>query len=183
MSDLVVFAFPDEGGAERVLGVVKDLQRQNVLVLDDAATVVRGRDGKPKVKQVNSMVGAGALGGAFWGMLFGLLFFVPFFGLAFGAVTGALMGKFTDVGIDDAFIKDVERQIQPGTSALFLLVARATMDRVEEALRPYQPQVLKTSLSAEQEARLREAFGVHETDAAPAAAPAPETPPAAPASA
>ena len=176
MSDLVVLAFADETGAERVLGVVKELQRQDLIVLDDAATLVRGRDGKPKVKQVTSMVGAGALGGAVWGMLFGLLFFVPFFGLAFGAVFGALTAKVTDIGIDDAFIKEVQEQIQPGTSALFLLVARAAMDRVEEALRPYNPQVLKTSLSAEQEARLREVFGGHEPGAASEGEAAPETP-------
>ena len=173
MSDLVVLAFADETGAEQVLGVVKELQRQDLIVLDDAATLVRGRDGKPKVKQVTSMVGAGALGGAVWGMLFGLLFFVPFFGLAFGAVFGALTAKFTDIGIDDAFIKEVQEQIQPGTSALFLLVARAEMDRVEEALRPYHPRVLKTSLSAAQEARLREVFGAHAPGEGEAA---PETP-------
>ena len=116
---------------------------------------------------------------AVWGMLFGLLFFVPFFGLAFGAVFGALTAKVTDIGIDDAFIKEVQEQIQPGTSALFLLMARAAMDQVEEALRPYHPRVLKTSLSAAQEARLREVFGADEPGAAGAAAEgeaAPETP-------
>ena len=64
----------------------------------------------------------------------------------------------------------MQEQIQPGTSALFLLVARAAMDRVEAAMRPYHPRVLKTSLSAAQEARLREVFGADEVGAAGAAA-------------
>jgi uncharacterized membrane protein len=160
MSELVVLAFPTETGARQALGVVDDLQGQNVIVLDDAATVTRGADGKPEVKQATSVVGAGALGGAFWGLLFGLLFFAPWFGLAVGAVGGALTGRFKDIGIDDAFIRDVAQRVQPGTSALFLLVRRATTtERILDALRPYHPQVLKTSLSAEQEARLRDAFG------------------------
>src|SRR4029453_1651436 len=100
MSTLVVLAFPTEGGAQQVLGVVQDLQRQQLITLDDAATVVRGMDGKPRVRQSTSLVGAGAWGGAFWGMLIGLLFFAPWLVLALGAVTGALMGKFTDIGID-----------------------------------------------------------------------------------
>jgi len=181
VSTLVVLAFPTEGGAQNVLTVVNDLQKQNLIALDDAATVVRGQDGKPKVKQATSLVGAGAWGGAFWGMLLGLLFFVPFLGLAIGAVTGALMGKFTDIGIDDKFIRDVEQKIPPGSSALFLLVRQATMDRVLEALKPYNPEVLQTSLSSEQEARLREAFGTTPEAAAEAAPAAPPSEPAAPA--
>jgi uncharacterized membrane protein len=171
VSTLVVLAFPTQNGAQEVLGVVGDLQRQQLITLDDAATVTRGGDGKPKVKQASSLVGAGAWGGAFWGMLIGLLFFMPWLGLAVGAVTGALAGKFTDIGIDDNFIREVGQKIQPGTSALFLLVRQATMDRVLEALKPYNPEVLQTSLSAEQEARLREAFG-----AAPEAESAPSAP-------
>src|SRR5215218_10857212 len=107
MSSLVVFAFPTQGGAQEVLGVVTQLQREQLLELEDAAVVWREPDGKPKVRQATSLVGPGAWGGAFWGMLLGLLFFAPFLGLAIGAVTGALMGKFTDVGISDDFIKQV----------------------------------------------------------------------------
>ena len=142
MSSLVVLAFPDESGAQNVLTVVTDLQKQNLIALDDAATVVRGQDGKPKVKQATSLVGAGAWGGAFWGMLLGLLFFAPWLGMAIGALSGALAGKFADIGIDDKFIRDVQQKIPPGTSALFLLVRRATMDRVLAALQPEPEQHL-----------------------------------------
>jgi uncharacterized membrane protein len=111
---------------------------------------------------------------------------MPWLGMANGAVTCALTAKFTDIGIDDSFIRDVGQKVQPGQSALFLLVRQATMDRVLEALKPYNPEVLQTNLSQEQEAKLREAFGgAHEPEvAAPATAPAGEasgTPPAAPA--
>ena len=159
MSTLVVLAFQTANGAEEVLTVISDLQRQQLITVDDAATVVRGQDGKPRVKQATSLVGEGAWGGAFWGLLFGLLFFVPFLGMAVGAVAGALMGKFTDVGIDDRFIRQVQEKIKPGQSALFLIVQDVKTDRVLPALEPYRPEVLQTSLSKEQEARLREALG------------------------
>ena len=121
--------------------------------------------GKVKVKQAVSLVGAGALGGSFWGLLIGLLFFAPWLGLAIGAVTGAIAGGMTDVGVDDEFIKEVGNSIDPGHSALFLLVRDATPDKVLEGLQGFDPIVLQTSLSEEQEERLRENFHHGEEEA------------------
>jgi len=164
MSELIVFAFDSTDGANKMIEGVKELQRQQLITLSDAAIVVRKDDGKPKVKQLNSLVGAGALGGAFWGMLIGILFFAPWLGLAIGAVSGAVAGKFSDIGIDDDFIKQVGATIQPGHSALFLLVTEATPDKAIEALKKYHPTVLRTSLSEEDEAKLKEAFGDSDSD-------------------
>jgi uncharacterized membrane protein len=164
MSELIVFAFKDETGAAEMSAAIQDLQKQQLITLSDAATVIRKEDGKVKVKQANSLVGAGTLGGAFWGMLIGLLFLAPWLGLAVGAVTGALAGKFTDYGIDDKFIKDVGETVEPGHSALFLLIADWTEDKVLDELKKYDPTVLRTSLSKEDEAKLRAAFGVHEDE-------------------
>ncbi len=160
MSELVVLAFPHEHEAEQMRDRLAELQRQHLITLADAAVVRRDMDGKVKVKQATNLSGAGALGGGFWGMLIGLLFFAPWLGLAVGAVTGALIGKFTDVGVDDKFIKEVGQTIQPGNSALFLLVAQVTPDRVLDELKGFAgAKVIKTSLSKEQEQRLRDAFG------------------------
>jgi uncharacterized membrane protein len=159
MSTLVVLAFPTESGAQDVLNVINDLQRQHLITLDDAATVVRDQDGKPRVKQATSLVGEGASDGVFGGMhFFGFLSFMPLLGMAVGAVADALHGKSTDVGIDERFIRDVRQKIKPGESGLFLLVREVQLDRVLPALELYHPEVLQTSLSPEQEARLREAL-------------------------
>ena len=162
MSDLVVVAFDNESGAAEMGSAIQRLQKQELIKLDDAATVIRKGDGKPKVKQAQSLVGAGALGGAFWGLLIGLLFFAPWLGLAAGAIGGALAGKFTDIGIDDKFIKEVGNTIEPGHSALFLLIADWTEDKVLEDLEQFDATVLRTSLSQEDEEKLKEHFGPQE---------------------
>jgi uncharacterized membrane protein len=162
MSELFVLAFETETGASEMLETIGRLQKQELITLEDAAIVVRPVKGKPKVKQAQSLVGAGALGGAFWGMLIGLLFFAPWLGLVAGAVGGALGGKLTDIGIDDKFIKEVGDTIEPGHSALFLLVVKATRDKVLPELAKFNATVLQTSLSAEDDAKLREAFGAHD---------------------
>jgi uncharacterized membrane protein len=159
MSSLVVLAFDNETGAEQMRDDLLQMQKEHLIGLEDAAVAVRDKEGKVRIKQVTSLAGMWALGGAFWGLLLGLIFFVPVFGLLVGAAAGALAGKYQDIGVDDKFIKEVGDTLQPGTSALFLLVKEVVPDKVEEALKKYKNvKVLKTSLSKEQEEKLRHAF-------------------------
>ena len=159
MSELIVLAFDNQQGALRARDRLLDIRKQRMLQLADAAVVVRQEDGKVKVKQLTGLVGSGAFGGAFWGLLIGLLFAVPWMGLAMGAAAGATIGGLTDHGVDDKFIKEVAETVQPGHSALFLLVHVANLERWLDELNEFEPTVLQTSLSAEDEAKLREAFG------------------------
>jgi len=99
----------------------------------------------------------------FWGFLFGLLFFIPFLGMAVGAGMGALMGKMTKGAIDKEFQSQVRDMLQPGTSALFLIVEHATPDKAVEALSKFGGTVLKSNLSKETEQQLQEAL--HSGDA------------------
>ena len=161
MSTLTVWKFDAADGAEKALSKLQDLQKQQVIQVLDAAIVSwpAGRQ-RPKTYQAMDTVGAGALGGAFWGMLFGLIFFVPLLGLIVGAATGAISGKFTDYGINDDFIKDLQTKVTEGTSALFLLTGKVTLDKVEAAFSPEEKgELIQSNLSDEQEAKLREDFG------------------------
>jgi uncharacterized membrane protein len=165
MSELIVLAFDSEKGALQVRDKLLDIQQRRMLQLADAAVVVRRQDGKVKVEQLTSLVGSGAFGGAFWGLLVGLLFAVPWLGLAVGAAAGAVVGGLTDFGVDDKFIKEVGNTIEPGHSALFLLIHEATMEKLLDELKEYNPTVLQTTLSKEDEAKLRETFGAEEIEA------------------
>jgi len=158
MSDLVVVAYPDETTAFQARDNLVQLQKEHLIELADAVVVVRKQDGKVEIKQAVNLAGVGALQGSFWGMFIGLLFFAPWLGLAVGAITGAISGKLADIGIDDAFIKEVGSSIQPGNSALFLLVRSATTDKVLERVK-FPGKVIRTSLSNEDEAKLVAALG------------------------
>nr|WP_246481407.1 DUF1269 domain-containing protein [Amycolatopsis umgeniensis] len=157
---MTVWTFPTAEGAENALGLLKKLQKQQLISIADAAYVSWPEDRKkPKTKDLGSLTGAGALGGGFWGLLFGLIFLVPLLGMAVGAAIGALTGSLSHVGIDDEFIATVRNRVTPGTSALFVMADGAVLDRVVEPFKETGAALLTTNLSDEEEARLRTAFG------------------------
>lgn len=159
MATLTVLKFETADGAEKALEVVKDLSKQHLITLHDAAIVTwpEGKK-KPQTKQLHDLAGAGALSGAFWGMLFGLIFFVPILGVVVGATMGALTGSMADVGINDDFIRSVRSKVTPGTSALFLMTSDAVKDKVKEAFKGMNFELIASNLSKEEEDRLRAAF-------------------------
>jgi uncharacterized membrane protein len=162
MATLTVLKFPTAEGAQTMLSTLVDLQKQQLIQIQDGAIVTwPAGASKPKTQQLSqaAATGVGALGGAFWGLLFGLLFFVPFFGMAVGAAMGALAGHFAHYGIDENFIDQVRAKVTPGTSALFLLTSGAVVDKVAAAVKGQQFEIIQTNLSKEQEDQLKAAFG------------------------
>jgi len=161
MANLTAWKFDTVDGATKALETLKGLQSQQLINIEDGA-VVEWEEGKkkPKTKQLADMGWAGAAMGGFWGLLFGLIFFIPFLGVAIGAGMGALMAHFSDYGIDDDFIKEVQKQVVPGTSALFLLSTSSAPDRVVDQVKAagVHPELIQSNLSTEQETKLREAF-------------------------
>ena len=162
MSNLVVLAFNEEQKAEEVRLALLKMQKEYLVDLEDAVVVVKNDEGKLKLHQSVPLVAVGASQGSFWGLLIGLLFGVPILGVLSGAAFGALSGKLSDYGIDDDFIKNLGETIEPGSSALFVLVKKATPDKVLEELSKFEGKVLKTSLTADAEAELAAALAAKE---------------------
>jgi uncharacterized membrane protein len=162
MTSLVVLAFKKLEGAEEARDKLYELQKKQLITIEDAAVVRRLENGKVKVKQAHSLVGAGALGGAFWGMLIGVLFWMPWLGLAVGAASGALSGKFADIGVDDEFIEEVSETIEPGHSALFLMSRDAQIERLKEEMSEFEFEIIQSNLSPSDEENLKELFAAPE---------------------
>jgi uncharacterized membrane protein len=163
MSNLVAVAYPDEATASEVAQTLVELQKERSIELDDLVVAIRKDDGKIKLKQSFSPAGSGAAGGALWGGLIGLIFFMPLLGMAIGGATGAAAGKMTDVGVDDAFMKDLGEKLQPGGAAVFVLVRQSTPDKVLPRISQYGGDVIHSSLSSEAEETLQEALREHTT--------------------
>jgi uncharacterized membrane protein len=157
MSNLIVISFPDEQLAFEMRAALAKLQKEYLIEMEDVVIVTKDDKGKVKLHQAVNLAAAGAVGGGFWGMLIGMLFLNPLLGAAVGAGAGALSGRFTDIGIDDNFMKDLAEQFQPGCAAIFVLVKKATPDKVMAALEQFKGKgkVLQTSLTKDEEDGLR----------------------------
>lgn len=158
MRNLVVIAYDDEHQAEEVRLTLLKLQHEYLIDLEDAVVAVKKKDGTIKLNQAVNLTAAGAVSGGFWGTLIGMLFMSPLLGAAVGASAGAISGALGDIGIDDDFMKELAGQLDVGKSALFILVRRATPDKVIERIKPYGGHVLQTSLSHEDESKLQAAL-------------------------
>ena len=158
MADLIAIGYPDQATADAAADEARRLAADLIIQPDAIAVIVRDEDGGYHVRTTHHAVGGGAVWGMFWGFLFGLLFFIPVFGMAVGAGMGALMGKFAKTSIDRQFQDQVRGMLQPGTSALFLMLEKVTPDKAVEAMSKYGGTVLKTSLSKSDEKELQDAL-------------------------
>ncbi|WP_431283412.1 DUF1269 domain-containing protein [Humitalea sp. 24SJ18S-53] len=158
MADLIIIAYDSEATAEAARKKLFELQKEYLVELGDAVVAVRHDDGTVKLNQLINLTAAGAASGGMWGALVGLLFLNPLLGAAIGAGAGALSGRFTDVGIDDKFMKDAATALTPGQAALCVLVRKVTADKVLPAMAHFGGTVLRTNLTEEQETKLREAL-------------------------
>src|SRR5262245_33341572 len=172
MATFVVIDYENEVKAEEVRLALLKMQKQYLIDLADAVVVVRDERGKVRLRQMYNLTAAGAASGGFWGALIGLLFLNPLFGFAIGAAAGAISGALKDVGIDDAFMKKLGETLKPGTAALCVLVRQMTPDKVIEELKKFGGTLIKTNLSHENEAKIREALASVQK-AAESSAPAP----------
>jgi uncharacterized membrane protein len=164
MATLVAIGYPDEATAEQARQTVGSLEGELVIQADQVAAISRDAQGKYHVTTTHggASTAGGAVWGGFWGLLFGLLFFIPFAGWAIGAGFGALFGHLGKNAIDKEFQDRVRDEVKPGTSALFMIIEKATPDKAIAALQQYGGTVIQTSLSDEDTAKLQEALAPKE---------------------
>ena len=154
-SNIVVLAFDGQHTAKATLLDIQKMQEDGLLNIVDAVVASSGPGGNIKIKQTHSDKGKFALRGSGIGLLAGLLLGGPIGGLVGGAAVGAIAGALKDYGIDNDFIEEVSESLKPDSSALFLMVKNAKVEETLERLKPFKAKVLSTTLSEEQEQKLK----------------------------
>jgi uncharacterized membrane protein len=157
MSDLIIVAFPDEATAFEARAELVKLQKEYLIEMEDVVIVTRSEAGDVQLHQAVNLTASGAMGGGLWGAIIGMLFLNPVIGAAVGAGAGALAGRYTDLGIDDAFLRNVGQSLDKGGAAVGVLIRKMTADKVLDRLAGLRAKgrVLQTSLSKEAEAKLK----------------------------
>lgn len=163
MSNIIVITFDNSDEAGEVRDSLKKLEHGGYLNLDDSAVVVRDEQGKFHVhNELDRGVKVGAIGGGFLGLLIGVMF-APLGAIILGAAAGGLIGSTFDLGISKKFIKDVEASMEPGSSAIFVVIREGDPTMALAALKPYKGEVYHTSLDPDDEEHLRKILSKRKT--------------------
>lgn len=160
-STLFAIAFQGEERAEEVRRELEKLEGEALIDLEDSVVVVRRVDGKVRLHQSRGGAVKGAAGGGLTGLLIGSLFLTPFLGAAFGALAGAFSRGLSDTGIDDEFIRQLASTLDPGSSALFVLVRKADPEKVMARMEGIGGRILTTTVGKEREAALQALLDAH----------------------
>ncbi len=147
-SNLIVAVFKDEGKAAAVLADMKEQEDFPLADLDDAAVVIKKKNGKIRLKQTKEVTpGEGALGGSMVGLVTGIVTIInPLVVAIIGGVGGVLWGLFNDVGIEDKFMKSVGQHLVPGSSAIFILARPELRDTVIGELETFDGVIFETDV-------------------------------------
>ena len=180
MAELIVVGFKkDMYRASEVLNTLQDMNNSWVVDLNDAVAVYRDYSGKLRVDQSYQMTtGEGAAWGGLFGALLGALIAAPFTGgasaaavLAAGTIGGGTLGATAgaidadswkeDFGISEDFVQRVGTMVQPGDSAIFALLRAIDPDLVASQFKGYGGTILRTTLSADQQAKVEATLHSH----------------------
>lgn len=158
MGNVVAITFDDPDQATQVRESLRELEKVELLSLDDAAVIVRDEEGKFHVAgEKDRGVRTGAYAGGAIGLLLATMFF-PIGGIVLGALAGAGIGAAANLGIDKKFVKDIEAAMPNNSSALIVYARRGDPTAVRAALQPYHGKVFLSTLDAEADEALRRAI-------------------------
>src|SRR5262245_8829076 len=140
-TELVVTMFDGEDAASAAYEVLQQLEQDGGIAILDAATMVKHSDGTSEIKDtqdVDTRHGAyfGVVSGALIGLLGGPA--GALIGSVAGAATGAASASLIDFGFPKEDLQSLEDQLDPGSSALVVLVEMTWLDKLDATLDSFE---------------------------------------------
>ena len=157
---VIVAEFQDEKAADLALMNLKAEQKKKAFTIKDAAIIQKDPSGKLRVKETADSgsgkgAGIGLLAGGAIGLIGGPV------GLILWGATGALAGgvaaKLHDSGIKNDELRKIGDELQPGGSALVVVLDPNWTSIIEQELTAAGAQVSTVGLAAEIAAQLQQA--------------------------
>ncbi len=131
--ELIIATFENnENAAAETYEKTVKLKKEGALELEYAAVVVKTSEGEVKVKDYEDVdKKGGTIFGAITGGIIGLIGgpVGAIVGAAAGAATGRVTANLADYGVPNDMIEDIEKSLQPGSSAIISFVRMNWADR------------------------------------------------------
>lgn len=148
--ELVILTSDEAGTAKEARKALKESAKKDGLEVLNIAVLAKDKEGRVSVAEsedINPRHGAlfGAVTGGLLGLIGGPAGVV--IGAAAGAATGGIAAGKLDMGFSDAYLTKLEENLQPGSSALVVLVEPAWAEKVSAVLAGFQGEVLRQALT------------------------------------
>ena len=155
--ELYIVTFDNEVKAQEALDDLEQATKEGTLDIIDAAVMIREQGGKVDISETSDpSTGRGAVVGGVIGGFIGLIGGPA--GVGLGAAAGAALAGYAtskmDLGIPDDELRSIADSLQPGTSALVVIVKDAWVDTLLAKLSTYGGIVNHHKLSDEAAAQL-----------------------------
>lgn len=147
---MVAKIFDRADGAVETLKFVRKLHGDRIIRLRNAAVLVKDVRGRTTIHESADLdAQRGAIFGAITGGLIGLLGgpVGAFVGALAGAGTGSFAADRIDTGFPNSYLRQFQEHLQPGGSALILLVEHAWSRQVNEVLAEIEGVLLQHELT------------------------------------
>jgi uncharacterized membrane protein len=138
--ELVMIMFDEENAANDAYEIVRKLQKDGAIEIQDAATLVKQRDGTSRIHDIRDVDAPdGGLFGIIAGGLIGLIGgpVGSIIGAVAGGATGAVSASLIDLGFPRDDLQALLDQLSPGSSVLIVLLEPVWRDKLDAALASY----------------------------------------------
>jgi len=144
MAEIIAIVYPDEHRAAEVIESLKELQAQNAATFGSGRAVVKDADGRLHIESAGFRA---ADGNRWWHKFFGAIVVPGFTQYEQVAPTTAAFDEDTaNYSLDEGFVKETEREMQPGSSAVFLVALQGDAVALHKRLAEYGGSLLYTNL-------------------------------------
>jgi uncharacterized membrane protein len=147
--------------AASVLKMLKEVHSPKLADLDDAVYVTRNKKGATELREVSRGRPTGVMVNSIVGLVVGMLLLPEIGGFPqkereeVPAEARREMGK---IHLQESFSLEVRERLQPSSSAIFLLLRKASPAEVIPRILPYGGSFLETSLNQEGQSHLQAAW-------------------------
>src|SRR5260370_3426897 len=150
MSHLIALVFDDQFKGEEARAALHRMAGDGLLEINDTVFIARKPDGKTSVSEENRIMGRDQKSGHVAGLIAAAVTGNMPVVLA-GTLAGRIIGKLTDQGITRKFIRDLKKELQPGTSGLVLLGSSdpERRQKIEERMQGLGGTVFESNLPPE----------------------------------
>jgi uncharacterized membrane protein len=157
-NSFLAIVYPEKSRANKVLKALKHMKSPKLIDLENAVCVTRDGRGRTQLQEPGFRRKKNTVGDSITGLVTGSLLLAPIDGATLAEATDTVKQKLANLYVDKSFIEAVRTELQPDSSAIFLLIQKASPSEVIPRITPYGGTILETFLTEMDKTRLEDAI-------------------------